>query len=126
MNSEDESYDPWPGCVMDRTGCHGYYHRTRKYTMLTAFATFFKQDIDAQVTLHDVDTIVLKYAEEKSLIGEYTCTISYDEGLWALFGLERQTVLKYYQIERLATPHLVVIPESDDSDDEWQEVCMKY
>ena len=70
MNSEDEAYDPCPNCVMmTRTGCHGYYHQNRKYTMTTVFATFFTLDIDAQVTLDDLDNIVIDYAENHNGLG---------------------------------------------------------
>ena len=38
---EDEAYDPWPGCIMDRTGCHGQSYYTMKYEVNEQLISFF-------------------------------------------------------------------------------------
>ena len=42
--SEDEAYDPWPGCIMDRTGCHGQSYYTKKYNINEQLVSFFNLD----------------------------------------------------------------------------------
>ena len=96
MDSEDDAYDPWPGCTMDKTGCHFSSHYTVKYTMDEELSKFLKLDKDAEVTLSDLDNYIIDYAEAHC--GIKNTLINYDSALWYLFGLESQS-LKLYQIE---------------------------
>jgi hypothetical protein len=45
MTSEDEAYDPWPGCYMDSTGCHYAIYYSDTYILNEKFANFsFRKD----------------------------------------------------------------------------------
>lgn len=98
MDSEDDAYDPWPGCTMDRTGCHSSSHYKVKYTMDEELSAFLKLDKGAEVTLSNLDDYIMDYAEANNGIDK--TFIKYDSALWSLFALEPTQNLKLYQIER--------------------------
>ena len=110
MNSEDEAYDPWPGCTIDRTGCHNQLHYYRKYSIDSKFAEFFVMDDKALYTLHDLDNIIINYAEAHKGIREHCSRLEYDAKLWAFFALEIGDLFKFYQIEKYVQPFIVLIP----------------
>ena len=99
MDSEDDAYDPWPDCIMDRTGCHcqSYYHV--KYVVDEQFAKFFNIDISGQYTKTDLDRVIIDYIEQKHGESQKT-NLAYDEPMWNLFDLDKTKTLKFYQLER--------------------------
>jgi len=109
-SSEDEAYEPWPNCIMDRTGCHGksYYHR--KYTVSDKLAIFFKIDKNAELSFSELDDIVIEYAEANNGITRQL--IHYDEDLWNLLGFQKDIVFKFYQIEKYMREYVKEAPAS--------------
>jgi len=108
MDSEDEAYDPWPGCTMDQTGCHSSTHYSVKYTMDEELYTFLKLDKDTEVSLRDLDNHIIHYAEANN--GIERCLINYDSALWNLFALDINESLKLYQIERNVRKLIRAVP----------------
>ena len=98
MTSEDEAYDPWPGCIMDRTGCHGQSYYIIKYGISEQLVSFFNLNKDIKLTYSNFENIVIAYAENHNGIMDDKCIINYDEALWDLFELDNDTPLKYYNI----------------------------
>lgn len=97
--SEDEAYDPWPGCIMDRTGCHGQSYYSRKYTLNEELVSFFNLD-DNNLTYNNFDNIVINYAFNNNGISDDKGIIYYDESLWRLFELDKDTPLKFHHISK--------------------------
>jgi hypothetical protein len=100
MTSEDEAYDPWPGCYMDSTGCHYATYYSDTYILNEKFAKFFNLEKNSQFTKKDIDDVIIKYLDENKCIAKYGTNISYNEPLWNLFELECNKTLKLYQLER--------------------------
>ena len=107
--SEDEAYDPWPDCIMDRTGCHSASHYERKYEVNERIAGFFGLDRDTY-TLHELENVVIDYAESRKLVER--CVIGYEEGLWKLFTLDAGQPLKFYQIAKHLVNFIMALPWS--------------
>jgi hypothetical protein len=99
MTSEDEAYDPWPGCMMTRTGCHWESHRSTLYRINESFAAFFTLSKDDTFTLYGLDDIVIEYAEKRNGVLENRGIINYDEALWDFFSIEKDKSFKYHHIE---------------------------
>jgi len=102
-----EAYTMWPGCIMDKTGAHSRSHFHRKHQCSSPLAIFF--GINKNVTFHELDVIVIKYANAHSGISNET-EINYDEPLWALFGLNKEEKIMLHQIETYVRPFLTVLP----------------
>ena len=100
MTSEDEAWDPWPGCMMTRTGCHWGSYKSKLYWITEAFADFFTIDKEDKYTLYRLDDIVIEYAEKRNGVSENSGVINYDEALWEFFSIEKDKPFKYYHIER--------------------------
>jgi hypothetical protein len=98
--SEDEAYDPWPGCVMDRTGCHGQSYYNMKYIVNEQLVSFFNLENNAKITYNNFDNIVIDYAFNNNGISDDKGIIFYDEALWKLFELDKDTPLKFYHINK--------------------------
>jgi len=111
MDSEDEAYDPWPGCTMDETGCHSKSHYTVKYTMDEELSSFLKLDKDAEVTLGDLDHYIIEYA--KAHCGIERCNIKYDVALWDLFALDITKPFKLHHIEQNVRKLIHAVPVPD-------------
>jgi hypothetical protein len=111
MDSEDEAYDPWPGCTMDKTGCHSNSHYTVKYTMDEELSTFLKLDKAVEVTLSDLDDYIIDYAEAHC--GIEKTSINYDFALWDLFVLDITKPFKLYQIEQNVRKLIHAVPVAD-------------
>jgi hypothetical protein len=94
---EDEAYDPWPGCIMDRTGCHGQSYYTKKYSVKEQLISFFRQ-ADKSMSYTDFDNIIIDYAINHNGIIDDKAIICYDEALWNLLELDKDIPLKYYHI----------------------------
>ena len=97
--SEDEAYDPWPGCIMDRTGCHGQSYYTKKYNVNEQLISFFNLD-NNNLTYNNFDNIVIDYAFNNNGISDDKGIIFYDEALWNLFELDKDKPLKFYHISK--------------------------
>ena len=97
--SEDEAYDPWPGCVMDRTGCHGQSYYTMKYKVSEQLVSFFNLESN-NLTYNNFDNIVIDYAFNNNGISDDKGIIYYDEALWKLFQLDKDKSLKFYHISK--------------------------
>jgi len=97
MTSDDEAYDPWPGCIMDRTGCHVQSYYTKKYKPTEQLISFFRP-VDKNLSYNDFDNIVIDYATNHNGILDDEGIICYDEGLWNLFGIDKNKPLKFYNI----------------------------
>jgi len=98
---EDEAYDPWPGCIMNKTGCHSSSHYKNKYIMNEKFNIFFNQKTDTLLSLSNLDDIVIDYANKHN--GIVDTRINYDELLWNLFGIDKNKTFKLYEIEKYVT-----------------------
>lgn len=96
---EDKAYDPWPGCVMDRTGCHGQSYYTIKYTPNEQLISFFNLT-DKEISYNNFDNIVIDYAFNNNGISDDKGIIYYDEALWNLFELDKDTPFKFYHINK--------------------------
>ena len=105
--SEEDAYTMWPGCIVDKTGAHHRWHYHRKYQCSSPLTVFF--GINKNVTLHDLDVIVIKYATAHHGISNDT-EINYDEPLWTLFGLNKEKKIMLYHINTYVQPFLKALP----------------
>ena len=108
--SEDEAYDPWPGCIMDRTGCHGQSYYTRKYTPNEQLLSFFNLEKGTKITYNNFDNIVINYAYNNNGISDDKGIIYYDEALWKLFQLDKDKSLKFYHISKYLEKFFLSMP----------------
>jgi hypothetical protein len=98
---EDEAYDPWPGCIMDRTGCHGQSYYTKKYKPTEQLINFFRQaNIVEGISYNDFDNIIIDYATNHNGIIDDKAIICYDEALWNLLELDKNMPFKFYHISK--------------------------
>jgi len=97
--SEDEAYDPWPDCIMDRTGCHGQSYYTMKHEVNEQLLSFFNLE-NNNLTYNNFDNIVIDYAFNNNGISDDKGIIFYDEALWKLFQLDKDKPLKFYHISK--------------------------
>jgi hypothetical protein len=95
---EDEAYDPWPGCTMDSTGCHGGSHYKKKHRMNEKFNNFFDLNKDELLSYNNLDDIVIAFIKKNN--GLKDTIINYDELLLELFGIDKNKTFKLYEIEK--------------------------
>ena len=112
MSSEDEAWDPWPGCAMTRTGCHWQTHRSKPYLVGNTFAHFFGLPTASVKTLSELDDIIIGYAEAHNGADERSGTIHYDEALWIFFQIEKEKPFRYYHIERYIHGFITEVKEA--------------
>ena len=95
---EDDAYDPWPGCTMDKTGSHCSSHYYDKHRMNEKFNKFFGLKNDELLSFSNLDDIVIAYVEKNN--GLRDTIINYDELLWDLFLIDKNKTFKLYEIEK--------------------------
>lgn len=108
-DSEEEAYDPWPGCVMTRTGCHYHSLYTREYSLSPALAMFLEISGNAIISYNDIEQSILDYIQQGA--PKFPEPIPYDAKLWTLFDLEPEAIIKIYHIPKHIMKHITrVIP----------------
>lgn len=98
-DSEDEAYDPWPGCVMTETGCHyasTYYKKQRMPKHLT---DFFGLESDKEYQIHVLEHKIIEYAKAHN--GIERLKFNYDETLWNLLERPHSQKMCYYHLSDL-------------------------
>ncbi len=111
MDSDEEAYDPWPGCIMDKTGCHYHSYHYLKYSINETFATFFNVDKDAKYTCHELDNIVIDYIEKHN--GRTRYNINFHEDLWNFLSIPHDKVFKLYHINDHILKFITKLPDSE-------------
>ena len=97
-DSESEYYDPWPGCIMGETGCHYGNYYDKCFILMDEFVSFFKLPQNHQMSLGDMESAIITYAEDKGCVNN--TTIAYNKELWELLKPVNPTKIKFYQLSR--------------------------
>ena len=97
-DSEDDYYDPWPGCSWGQTGCHFSSHYSKCFTVSDKFSSLFKLPQNHQMSLGTMESTIIQYGEDNGCV--QSTTITFNKELWELLKPENSTKIKFYQLTR--------------------------
>lgn len=101
---DEDAYDLWPGCCLSITGSHFSDHYSRLYRVSEQLRSLLKVEPTAQLSIGEIEEGLIEYARAHN--GISGVVFHYDPVIWSIFDLEKDTVLKFYYLEKCIRKHV--------------------
>lgn len=101
---EEAAFDLSPGCCLSITGAHFSDHYSRRYRISEQLRALLNVEPTVQLSMGDIEEGIIDYAKAHN--GITGVVFHYDPVIWSMFNLEKDTVLKFYYLEKYIRGHI--------------------